>query len=468
MPPIGDDLGFYYSYESQNDCWYSLPRYMYRHWIWNNARMADMLTPVGLYLMPLWLRALSYGVFTAAFFYIIAKFALKEAAHNYFFQLILYACIAFVFRWDAIWMEFCATYNYVWSSTLALFALYLILNHPTSSKGIKWYLAIPICFIATAMHEACGAPLAIGVILFTYTTGVFKKQNIVGKLMIIAFISGGIFTLTSPASYSRIGTMLQPEPILDMLIYSAGFVLLLFLTILILYFTDKTLLKKLTHSSWIIFASAAMTSVCFMLVSKYGGRTGWFAQIFALIAISQIIIRLKFKINIKFIVPTAAVLYILIILHYAAVLFWQIKVGTETQLAIDLYKKSPDGIIYMDYTNEPDLPWFLLNKTHGVPDDDDSYYRYRISKHYGNGKGITILPTLARSIDWNNLHGVIRLNDKFLSDKPFSCRHEDIVVDIFQRKVATINNIEYIETNFSLNGHSLYLYSPIDRDRGEK
>ncbi len=47
------------------------------------------------------------------------------------------------------------------------------------------------------------------------------------RLMSIAFISGGIFTLTSPASYSRIGFMLQPEHPAEMLLLSAGYVLIL-------------------------------------------------------------------------------------------------------------------------------------------------------------------------------------------------------------------------------------------------
>lgn len=468
MPPIGDDLGFYYSYASQNDCWYALPRFMYRHWIWNNGRMADMLTPVGVYMMPLWLRALFYGAITSAFFLIVSKISLKHCKYFHLFQIIIYALIAFTFRWDAIWMEYCATYNYVWSATFALTALYIVLNHPTSSKGWIWWLTIPFCFIATAMHEACGAPLAVGFLIYIYSSGFYKKQNITGKLMVLAFISGGLFTLTSPASYSRVGSMLQPEPISEMLIFSAGYVLLLIIAIIILFFNNRIILKSLINSSWIIFTSAAIFSVCFMLISKYGGRTGWFAQTFALIAIFRIISDLKYTFKSKLTTAIATILSIIIISHYVAVMFWQIKVGTETRHVIELYRTSSDGVIYLDYINEPELPWYVLNKTHGVPDDDDSYYRYRMSKHYGNGNNLIILPEQARSINWRYFYGPIKLNGKIITDKPYPYHYEDKIVSMFPRTITTIDNIEYIETKFTIEDRTLYLYSPIDRDRGEK
>lgn len=467
MPALGDDLGFYYSFESQNDCWYALPRSMYRHWIWNNARMADMITPIGLYIMPLWLRALTYGTLTSAFFYIIKKFSIKDT-QNYFYSIIIIALIAFTFRWDAIWMEYCATYNYIGSSVFILFALMLILKHNPESDSCYWWLSIPFCFIATAMHEAAGLPMAVGMIVWLCISGFFNKQKVVGKLMILAFICGGIFTITAPASYSRVGSMLQPEPVIDMLLFSAGYVVLLIIAIAALFIWNRPLLKSLAQSEWLIFVIAAICSTCFMLLSQYGGRTGWFAQVFALIALFQIISRLDLAISPKFKLYAGFILNICIIFHYSALVSWQIKVGTEAERAIELYKNSSDGIIFMDYINEPQLPWYLLNKTHGVPDDDDTYYRYRISKHYGNGKKLIILPSTTERIDWENFSGLHYFGDKIISDEPLPGHYMDKIVDIFPRIMTKISNKEYIEQGFNIYDRNLYLYSPVDRDRGEK
>ena len=468
MPALGDDLGFYYSFESQNDCWYALPRSMYRHWIWNNARMADMITPIGLYIMPLWLRALTYGIFTSAFFYIITKFSTKDTRQKCFYSIIIIALSTFTFRWDAIWMEYCATYNYIWSSVLTLFALMLIKKHNPESDSWYWWLSIPFCFIATAMHEAAGLPIAVGMIVWLCLSGFFNKQKVVGKLMILAFICGGIFTITSPASYSRVGSMLQPEPVIDMLLFSAGYVVLFIIAIAALFIYNRSLLKSLAQSEWLIFVIAAICSTCFMLLSQYGGRTGWFAQVFALIALFQIISRLDLAISPKFKLSVGIILSICIIFHYSALVWWQIKVGTEAEKAIELYKNSSTGIIFMDYLNEPQLPWYLLNKTHGVPDDDDTYYRYRISRHYGNGKPLVILPTATENLDCENFRGLHYFGDKIISDKPLPNRYVDKIVDIFPRKMTKISNQEYIEQRFNIYKRTLYLYSPVDRDRGEK
>lgn len=468
MPALGDDLGFYYSFESQNDSWYALPRSMYRHWIWNNARMADMITPIGLYIMPLWLRALTYGIFTSAFFYIITKFSIKDTRQKYFYSIIIIALIAFTFRWDAIWMEYCATYNYIWSSVFSLLALMLILKHNPESDSWYWWLCIPFCFIASAMHEASGLPMAVGMIIWLCLSGFFNKQKVVGKLMILAFICGGIFTITSPASYSRVGSMLQPEPVMDMLLFSAGYVVLLIIAIAALFIYNRSLLKSLAQSEWLIFVIAAICSTCFMLLSQYGGRTGWFAEVFAMVALFQIISRLDLAISPKFKLPVGFILSICIIFHYSALVWWQIKVGIEAEKAIELYENSSNGIIFMDYLNEPQLPWYLLNKTHGVPDDDDTYYRYRISKHHGNGKNLVILPTATENLDWKNFSGLHYFGDKIISDKPLPNRYVDKIVDIFPRKMTKISNKEYIEQRFNIYNRTLYLYSPVDRDRGEK
>ena len=468
MPPLGDDLGFYHSFDSQNDCWYAYPRYMYRHWIWSNARMADMLTPIGLYIMPQWLRAITYGIVTALLYFVIIQLCGKSKNHSYLRNILIIALISFTFRWDAIWMEFCATYNYVWGAVFALTALGLILKHKTRPNAWYWWISVPFCFIASAMHEASGFPLAIGLVLYLAVTGSFKRFSTAERSMSLFFLAGGIFTMTSPASYSRVGYMLQPESPIHMLLFSAGYVIIMVLLSCWMAYKGKSLFYGLIHSPWIIFASGALISTAFMLLSQYGGRTGWFAQIFALIAIFQILNRLRISIPSKISIPVSIILSLSIIFHYSELMIWQKRLGTEARQAIALYEKSKDGIIYMDYTNEPELPWYLLRKTHGVPDEDDTYYRYRMSKHYGHGKPLVILPSECKNFDWHNITGRQQFGNRFISPTPLTPSHIDKIVDVYPRTMIIINGKEYIETIHKINHKSYYMYSPVDRDRGEK
>lgn len=468
MPPLGDDLGFYHSFDSQNDCWYAYPRYMYRHWIWSNARMADMLTPIGLYFMPQWLRAITYGIVTALLYYVIIRLCGKTKVPCYLRNILIIALISFTFRWDAIWMEFCATYNYVWGAVFALTAIGLILKHKTCPNAWYWWISALFCFIASAMHEASGLPLAIGLMLYFIVTGAFKRFSTAEKVMSLFFIAGGIFTMTSPASYSRVGYMLQPESSIDMLLFSAGYVIIMVLLSCWMAYKDKSLFYGRIRSPWIIFASGALISTGFMLLSQYGGRTGWFAQIFALIAIFQILNRLSISIPSKISIPVSIILSLSIIFHYSELMIWQKRLGTEARQAIALYEKSKDGIIYMDYTNEPELPWYLLRKTHGVPDEDDTYYRYRMSKHYGHGKPLVILPTECKNLDWHKIKGRLLFGDRLIQFEPMGNTYDDRIVDIFPRKMCIIFGKEYIENQYQINNHFFYLYSIVDRDPGEK
>ena len=165
-PLIGDDLGFRHTFAEQNDCLYALPRSMYRHWIWNNARMADMLNPIGLYYMPVWLRATTNGLMTSLMFLTVILSCGRKAKENALAAVTIISLIAFTFRWDALWMEYCTSYNYVWSTAFALSALLIIFNSSRIRIPVLKWAAIPFCFVAAAMHEACGFPLAVGMTLY--------------------------------------------------------------------------------------------------------------------------------------------------------------------------------------------------------------------------------------------------------------------------------------------------------------
>ena len=104
IPPVGDDLGFIDSFKSQDDCWYSFPRYMYRAWLWNNARMADMLNPLGYIFIPQWLQAVSNGVVVLLMFYMTLRLASQLNQKSPFISVLIIFLLTFAMRWDGIWM----------------------------------------------------------------------------------------------------------------------------------------------------------------------------------------------------------------------------------------------------------------------------------------------------------------------------------------------------------------------------
>lgn len=464
IPLLGDDLGFYSRYVDENDCWYALPRFMYRQWLWNNGRFADMLAPVWLNMLPLWLTAIITGFLISAFYWFTIRLAESREKLTPLCKLLIIFILTFAFRWDAIWMEFMTIFGYVYTSAFVLAMLWLLFN-VKGSNAILW-ISIPFCFIAAAMHEAAGFPVAAGLMIYLLTNKSRKEWEPARKLMALALIAGGIFPLTSPPSWHRVGTMLQPEPVWEMLLYSAGILLILIITVIIIAIRNPKRVLTLMRSPWIIFASASVISCGFMLLSRFGGRTGWFCQLYALIALFQILPRPK-SCN-KLTAVAGWLMAVAIVFHFCAVAFWQYRLAEESRAVISDCKKSADGIICFDYIDEPDLPWYLLRKTHGVPDDDDSYYRYRMGLHYGNGNPLIILPAAARKLQWESLSDSVRLGKFIISPDSLGNTYPDVIVGMFPRRMLKIEGKEYIQIPFSKSGKNYYLYAPVDRDRGEK
>lgn len=467
IPPVGDDLGFIHSFRSQDDCWYAFPRYMYRAWLWNNARMADILNPIGYVFMPQWLRAVSNGVAVILMFYMTLRLSSQLNQKSPFIPVLIIFILTFAMRWDGIWMEYNTFYNYIWSSTFAMLALSFLFSRYSMSN--KWYcwMMLPFCFIASAMHEAIGLPLAASLVIMSIVTPFYRNAGTIRRFVLIAMISGGVFTLTSPGNFKRIGSMLQPEPLIQIVFGSAAFVVILLLLSAYLFVCKRSLLYSLLRSQWIVYVGIALFSSVFMLLSGFGGRTGWFAQLFAMIAVFRAIAKLDFTVDKNVGWICSVILSCLIVFHMVMLAAWQRKLSEETREVIAEYEDSADGIVFYDYTKDFEIPWYLLRKPHGFPDDDDTYYRYRMRRHYGRGKQLVVLPTAFNPIpDTDDLH--IATDGFILTSIRPADVYGDTIVAIFPRELTYIDGKEYIINEFDHHGHRLYLLSLMDRDRGEK
>lgn len=467
IPPIGDDLGFIGFYTSQDDCWYAFPRQMYRQWLWSNARMADMLNPIGYIFIPDWLQAISNGIIVGFMYFFVIRMSSLYNLKSPFFAVLIIFILTFIMRWDSIWMEYNTFYNYIWSSSFALISLSYLFSEYSQSGKWYWWFILPFCFISSAMHEGIGVPLAFSLLLFIWLTPFYKEGSNLRRLSIIAMVLGGFFTMSSPGCYRRVGSMLQPESPLQMIFGSAGFVVILILMVIYLYLNRRSLLMSLIHSKWIVFAGISVMSSGLMLLSGYGGRTGWFAQIFGIIAICQILKELGVSVGRKIGLICSIIMSFLVVWHICMVVLWQNKLSEETKEVIAEYKKSSDGIIYFDYIQDSELPWYLLRKNHGVPDDDDDYYRYCMRSYYGDGKQLVILPTSFRQIPDTILQPIKSGTFILTSNLPAEV-YGDSIVARFPRKITYIEGNEYIINSFDYKGRQLYLLSLMDRDRGEK
>lgn len=467
MPPLGDDLGYTANYINNDDCWYAFPRFIYRNWLFTNGRLADKLGPIGYVMVPLWIRALSNGLVTGLMFYMIARLGVGSLRNHISLSLLIISLVAFTFRWDSIWMEYSTQYNYVWSTTYILITLWVIFSVNLEIAGIfKWLFPV-FCFIAGGMHEAAGVPVAIGLTIYELFSKDYKGRTRVWKLSVSFLILGAIFTLSSPASYHRYDLPSHRDSILNMMLTSGAYVVILLILILWKLIVKRVSWREMLASREGVWCIASLVSVVFMLYAGKGGRAGWFAQTYALIAIFSILKDSQIRIGRLTNIGIDVFLFLCLLFHFSELTIWQKKLGTEARWAIERYKASDDGIIFLDFIDDSQTPWYLLRKTHGVPDADDSYYLDRFRMHYGEGKRFIVLPEAAEKLDWQHFSGTLHLGNSVLTDRKLAT-YTDYVVDIYPRQIIRIAGIEMIEVPFSKSGRRLYYYTPVDRNPGEQ
>lgn len=477
IPFLGDDIGFHDKYIADNDVWYAYPRYIYRHWLWNNGRWADILTPVWLNFSPGWLRALFNGLFFSIFLFTAVRCCrLGNRGASPFWNTLVIFLILFTFPWDAIWMEWVTFFGYIWSAGILLAAYLCIFRHPSDNNG-WWWLTVPLCFLAGAMHEAAGFPLGAAMAVYLLLHHRWRRMSLVKLMMSLALIAGGIFTLTSPAHFRR--AMDTPgndaafaasyEPMWEIILTSGFYVIILIALCILAASFSRSKFKEYISGEALVFVVAAVISSGFLILSHMGGRPGWYAQLFALIALMQMLKTWNMAER-----PFAGmkilgwILSLSCVVQTGYVCYWQRLLARETWDVLGKYSISADGVVFADFHNEPALPAYLMRKTHGVPDADDTHYLTYQSRHFHKENLMIVLPGDMKDFDFSIPREQWLSDGSLLRPDSLPGEYDDWIVPQYPRRMVKINDKEYIRRTFTRCGQLWWLYTPTDRDPGEK
>lgn len=470
MPLTGDDLYFANRMSDLRATWKGIPVVFNLHFTEVNSRFGDMLTILLLHYASAPVLAIFTGISTALFF-LCSMIAATRRDEPPLIKMLFLALLAFAMRWDTIWMEFCTLSNCVWSTGFAIAVVILLTTHRIKKDSPWLWLSMPFCLLAGWMHEATGLSLLAGIICYLLLSDFLKNASPARKWMLVALIAGCAVHLFSPTLYNKIGTTVEREPIWQLILLSGVFPVLAAITAIFTAIKRPEIFGTLLRSRWTIFFAASLAGELILCFSGYGGRPGWAVQTFGCIALFINISAVKPKISNRWGVPAAWGVALIIVMHYVEVVRWQHRLAAETRTAISMLKNSDNGVIFLDYTQDQDTPWWLLRKTHGVPDDDDIWYRTRMSQNYAGGNGVAILPMAARSIDFSKLHGNRRIGSFIITDEPLPGRivlHRNISIDSLlpiQMEVE-IDGVKYVEIPFVMQNRHLYYYAPIDYDNG--
>lgn len=473
VPLVGDDRHYHDAFLYWDTPWRQWATRMHFQWLHNNSRLGDMLNPLLINLMPAGVRAVSNGLAVALFF--LAASLCSHPRHGTWrfrdtdgavsARMALAALILFALPWSALWMEFVCFFNYVWASALMLLCLWLIFNR--GGDRPTWLL-VPFCFIAGGMHEALGLPVALAFCAWLCMPGNIRAMPVTRRICIAAIVAGALFSVSSPANLERAGVDVAREPVLTLIFGSAYFVVTLLVASGWFALRRPEMMRRLMSTDWLVYALTALFSTAFLLLAGFGGRPGWFAQLFALVALARLpwpwpggrVAR-----------GMSLLLAVLVISHVAALAYWQKKLGSETARVIQLYipVSSTDGVVFFDYTPDEELPWYLFRRVHGVPDSDDGNYLSSLQFAYGDKEvPLIILPCEASGIDFATFTGSRRIGRGILSSAPLSGRIDISGHPSYPRMGVILDGTTYVETVFTTHGRTLYFYSPQDPDPGQK
>ena len=479
MPYSGDDLMHTVSmakYFETHPVW-RYPFFFAGHWLDTNGRLADKINPVLFLTLPHWINALIAALSVPSMMWIVLKHCQFKSNHTTT-SVVALSLLVFVMPWWDSMQAYVCIYNYVIATLLPLSFLYLLqrFNNGAPSRWIVRCGCYLLALIAGMMHEAIGVPLACGLIAYQIMTNVWKNLNSIQRHMVILFMCGVAWGFFAPSLWKRLGLGITPDdPLLTLLLKSDSLALLLLIMIVVgLCFTkSRQAIINAAHTPWVIYAIAAIASMCFSAMSGIVGRSGWFAQIFAIIAIFRWITAHQYKINRIAGGVISITLIATIVFHYVETTRWQIKLGKEVETVAQLYSKSTDGQVYFDATRDNQLPWWTLNKTRGIPDADDLYLLAAFSQYYGNGEvPFKLLPSEIQNLNFENLEkdGIAQLSngDKISTNpikesKTFTSEREGISINIYN----DANGKEYVVTPFVIND-TLYHITPRITDPGDR
>jgi hypothetical protein len=339
---------------------------MIEHWLHDNGRLVNMLSPIFLTLTPKWL----YAILASFMLWVIIRYTCKltEAKSISMQQWLIIAGISFILPWSDSMFTVIYSLNYVFTSAMVLFVMYRALQ--MTELGFvcsKHYLAVTLIasYVVGWMHEGFSVPFIIGLAVYALTLGVKRLPKRV--VWVGVLVAVGLLTLlASPALEERTThtyniiefTKRNGETgwfwrliIFNVLYYIYAFAF-------ICSVCHKGIRAKMMADGrrqlaiHLMLLSAGTVGLCLFIKFYTGARCAFLSELLSLIGLVRLLnlwlqqkdFRFEPKITaLLAVVVTGATLYIN---GSAAAL--QVRLNKELEEVIPLYLASDDGVIYYD------------------------------------------------------------------------------------------------------------------------
>lgn len=375
---------------------YDFPKFIISHWLDQNGRVANYIAALLLYALPERVVMILNGLVQALMLWLVMDMAgcrSRQCGVAGGMLLLGTLCLGLPW-WDSMQVFDCSV-NYVWSTVVVLLFLRLVRS---VDRGLRLPAVVLVFagFVAGAMHEAAGLPLLAG-ISYLY---VIRKRLPQGHVLkaVVAFAAGVIWCVASPGIISRAGETVAPDdtPVI-LLLKSCPITLLLMAVLAFGMLRSAESRKKVAAfmtTPWSVFAVASVMSACICSVGGIVGRSGWFSQVFALIALWRWGQFCEWHVHRILATLVSLLISIVLVVHYVGFAVRQSELHVQVMHMRSRYLSSSDGLVFIPGVQyEDSQPFWLLYKPRGIPDADDLYQIERFNSYYSNSeKHLVILP----------------------------------------------------------------------------
>lgn len=396
-PYQGDDLayaGLFGGVSPAYDSPLDYPLFVARHWFTTNGRVANYLLPGMTAWLPKAVNAVLCGLMQWLMY--LGAVACSDVKRLGSARMLI-ACMALLLPWWDYMNIYACQLNYVWAAALVLWAVFAILKGK-SLGGSTLVAAMLVVAVGAAMHE--GASLALCTGFAAYLWAGWRPTR-AQKWMLGAFAAGTVEVVCSPGILLRAaGDRLPDAPIETLVAVNVPLVLLMLVVLGVRSILRRGREREVAAavSPSIVFVVAAVVSGVISVASGVIGRSGWFAEIFAMIVLVGIADNIGKRQLTMEIVSTLAYLGALAVGIMTCA--WQMLFCSDYQNFLAVYEKADDKrIVFYDSMADDEVPRYIYGRAKGVPDADDFYLLECFGKYYDKeGRYPVVLPENARTM----------------------------------------------------------------------
>lgn len=393
-------------------------KYMPRHWLGVNGRGANFLVAYAMAFLPKWLVSAFCGAAVGAMLALVLRLGgVWHRSGRTTLAVSTVAVILLLFPWWDWMYSVDLNFNYV---VATVFPLAFLLG---MRANLSPWLLCPLGLVAGCMHEAVAVPVMAGIVWLMMSNRV-PWRSLPGRTRaaLMCFAFGVAVVLFSPGIWGR---FLHPGrgadgPMWEIVIFSAP------MTLLMLALFGIALCRPASRQRFAaelrrplgFFFVAAVVSLCFCAVSGVLGRSGWFSQIFSIIAML-----LWFGgSHVRLPRPAAATVSTLMCVLSLAVCILPIPRLVTVARAQESLVSTPDGLWFGQLPDEHSQQLWLLGRVRSV-EPSDTYYLGEMARYYAKSQ-LVPLPADARQYIGNPPTAPVSLADGSViaPDTPPGCR----------------------------------------------